>query len=267
MENILKYYWPLLLPVLLLSACDQEQIIQLDLSDAPAQLVIEGQVTDQAVPFSVRITRSVAFDRPNDFPAVSGALVIIRDDAGRVDTLTEKQPGQYKTAGAVPGVSGRIYTLEVRTEGQVFTARSTMPEAVPFEDLKTVRLPFGGPNSVVMSAGFTDPAGTGNNYQFVQTNNGRRQPFIFVTDDRNNDGSVVSSLLFAPDMETMPGDTVSVEMRSIDRAAYKYFVALDASGGNGPNAGVPANPDNHFEGACLGYFAAYTVQRRTVVAD
>ena len=57
----------------------------------------------------------------------------------------------------------------------------------------------------------------------------------------NNDGSPISNLLLAPELETMPGDTVSIEMRTIDRATYKYLVALDASNGNGPNASVPAN--------------------------
>jgi len=133
--------------------------------------------------------------------------------------------------------------------------------------LRVIPLPFGGENTLVMTPVFTDPAGLGNNYQFVQSNNGVRQPYIFVADDRNNDGAQISTLLLSPDLETLKGDTVSVEMRNIDRATYKYFVALDASNGNGPNASVPANPNNNFEGACLGYFAAYTVQRKSVIVE
>jgi hypothetical protein len=142
-----------------------------------------------------------------------------------------------------------------------------MPPVVPFDNLSVINLPFGGENSLALMPVFHDPAGLGNNYQFVQSNNGKRQPYIFVMDDRNNDGSQVSNLLIAPDITTSTGDTITVEMRSIDRATYKYFVALDASNGNGPNAGVPANPDNNFEGACLGYFSAHTVQRRTLVVE
>lgn len=263
-----KYYWFLAASALLLfSSCDREEIIELDLNDVPAQFVIEGNVSDEAAPFTVRISRTVNFDQPNDFPAVSGALVVISDPAGRVDTLPEVQPGFYETAGALPGISGHTYTLQVWVEGRHFTATSTMPASVPFEDLKAIRLPFGGPDEVVITPIFNDPAGLGNSYQFIQRNNGKRQPFIFVTDDRNNDGSRISTLLLASDLETMPGDSVSVEMRSIDRVTYKYFVALDASNGNGPNASVPANPDNNFGGACLGHFAAYTVQRRSLVVQ
>ncbi len=250
---------------LLLSSCDMEKVIQVDLSDVPVQFVIEGKVTDEAVPYTVRITQTVNFDQPNDFPAVSGAVVIISDDAGQIDTLFEKKPGVYETAGVFPGVPGRTYTLQVEADGHHFMARSAMPAVVPFEDLKDIHLPFGGSNVVVITPIFTDPAGPGNNYQFVQSNNGERQPYIFVADDRNNDGTRISSLLLTPDLET--GDTVTVEMRTIDRATYKYFVALDASNGNGPNASVPANPDNNFDGACLGYFTAYTVQRRTLIVE
>lgn len=265
MKILSKYIFHYIAPALLLFSCNKEEIIELDLSSAPVQYVIEGCVTDEARPYSVRITQSVNFDQPNDFPAVHGALVIISDNAGQMDTLVEKSPGWYETPEVKSGVYGRTYTLQVWINGNLFTAKSTMPHVVPFDDLSAINLPFGGENSLVLMPLFKDPAGLGNNYQFVQSNNGKRQPYIFVMDDRNNDGSQISNLLIAPDLKTNIGDTITVEMRNIDRATYKYFVALDASNGNGPNASVPANPDNNFEGACLGYFSAYTVQRRTLI--
>ncbi len=267
MKTLSQYYILFALLALLLSSCDQETVIQIDLNDEPQQLVVEGNITDAAAPFSVRITRTASFSEPNEFPAGSGALVIIGDDAGHTDTLLEKTPGLYQTKDSIPGVPGRTYTLQVWLEGQYVTARSTMPAVVPFEDLQVIRVPFNGSNTLALMPTFTDPVGIGNNYQFIQSNNGNRQPFIFVADDRNNDGSRFSSLLLAPGLDTQTGDTVSIEMRTIDRATYKYFVALDASNGNGPNAGVPANPDNNFGGACLGYFAAFTVQRLSLVVE
>jgi len=265
MKRLTKNIFQYIAPALLLFSCNKEEVIQLDLSSAPVQYVIEGSVTDEAKPYSVRITQTVNFDQSNDFPAVQGALVVISDNAGQVDTLVEKAPGLYETSEVKPGVYGQTYTLQVWIDGNLFMAKSTMPSFVPFDDLSVINLPFGGDNTLVLMPLFKDPPGLGNNYQFVQSNNGKRQPYIFVTDDRNNDGSQVSSLLIAPDLKTNIGDSITVEMRNIDRATYKYFVALDASNGNGPNASVPANPDNNFEGACLGYFSAYTVQRRTLI--
>lgn len=267
MKLLSQYIFPYIAPLFLLFSCNKEEVIHLDLSSAPVQYVIEGCVTDEAKPFSVRISQSVNFDQPNDFPAVQEALVVISDNAGQMDTLVEKSPGWYETLEAKFGVYGQTYTLRVWIDGNLFMAKSTMPPVVPFDDLSVINLPFGGESSLVLMPSFIDPAGLGNNYQFVQSNNGKRQPYIFVMDDRNNDGAQVSNLLIAPDLKTNPGDTIMVEMRNIDRATYKYFVALDASNGNGPNASVPANPDNHFEGACLGYFSAHTVQRRTLIVE
>jgi len=267
MKLLSKYIFQYIAPALFLISCNKEEVIHLDLSSSPVQYVIEAIVTDEAKPYSVRITQSVNFDQANDFPAVQGALVIISDNAGQTDTLVEKSPGWYETREAKSGVSGQTYTLQVWINGKLFLAKSTMPYVVPFDDLRVINLPFGGDNTLVLMPLFKDPAGLGNNYQFVQSNNGKRQPNIFVLDDRNNDGSQISSLLIAPDLETNIGDTITVEMRNIDRATYKYFIALDASNGNGPNASVPANPDNNFEGACLGYFSAYTVQRRTLIVE
>lgn len=267
MQILSKYIFLYFMPALLFIACNKEEVIQLDLNNAPAQYVIEGCVTDEAKPFSVRISQSVHVDQPNAFPAVRDALVVISDTAGQRDTLLEKSPGYYETTEAKPGVYGQTYTLQVWIDGRLFTASSTLPQLVPFKDLSVIQLPLGEENSLVLMPVFNDPAGLGNNYQFVQSNNGIPQPYIFVTDDRNNDGAPISSLLLAPDLKTKLGDTITVEMRNIDRATYKYFIALDASNGNGPNAGVPANPDNNFKGACLGYFSAHTVQRRMLVVQ
>ena len=265
MKLLIKYMFFYMAPVWFLFSCNKEEVIQLDLSDAPVQYVIEGGVTDETRPYSVRITQSVSFDQPNNFPAVRGALVVISDNAGQMDTLVEKSAGWYETPEAKTGVYGQTYTLQVWINGNLFTANSTMPHLVPFDDLSVINLPFSEENTLVLMPLFRDPAGLGNSYQFVQSNNGKRQPYIFVLDDRNNDGAQISNLLIAPDLKTNIGDTITVEMRNIDRATYKYFVALDASNGNGPNASVPANPDNNFEGACLGYFSAHTVQRRTLI--
>lgn len=251
----------------LLFSCNKEEVIQLDLSGAPAQYVIEGSVTDETKPYSVRLSQTVNFAQKNDFPAVEGALVVISDNAGQLDTLVEKSAGWYETREAKPGVQGQTYTLQVWINGALFTAQSTMPAVVPFDELRVIPLPFGEENSLVLMPLFKDPVGLGNNYQFVQSNNGKRQPDIFVLDDRNNDGAQISSLLIGQDLNTSIGDTITVEMRNIDRTNYKYFIALAASTGNGPNAGVPANPDNNFKGACMGYFSAHTVQRRTLIVQ
>jgi hypothetical protein len=263
----MKNYLQIGLLALIFSAC--QEVIEVDLNTTDPQFVVEGTVTDQPGPYRVRITKTVNFDEPNNYPAVSGAAVVITDGA-LTDTLAEVEPGIYETRFLTQGEPGRTYTLTVRVEGNIFTASSTMPAAVPFDDLTTDESTQpGGETVILMVPEFRDPVGFGNYYRFIQWNNGRRLPAIFVLDDRNSDGLRITRPLFAPnsDIETAVGDTVTVEMQTVDRATYKYFFALDASSGNSPNASVPANPDNNFGGACLGYFSAHTVQQRSLIVQ
>jgi Domain of unknown function (DUF4249) len=265
MKKHIKFQIFMVLCALFLASC--EQVIEIDLNTTDPKIVIEGRVTDQPEPFQITLNKTVNFDEPNNYPAVSGAIVTISNGTQTFD-LNEVSPGVYQTATAQAGAPGRTYTLRVEAEGQVFEAQSTMPALVAFEKLQQESgvMPGGGASLRIVPV-FSDPLGLGNNYRFVQWSNGQRWPNIFVLDDRNSDGLRITRPLFAPggDLENAVGDTVVVEMQTIDRPIYKYFYALDASGGNGPNASVPGNADNNFSGGALGYFSACTVQKRQIV--
>jgi hypothetical protein len=264
-------FWPrsgvaLCLLALTLTSC--EDVIDIDLNEADSQYVIQGAVTNETGPYTVTIQQSVPFDEQNNYPQVSGATVVISDGT-LTDTLTEVQPGKYQTVRLLQGQPGNTYTLNVVIDEQVFTAQSTMPPVVLFEDLTTTTMTFGNSLRIQMVPRFKDPLGLGNYYRFVQWNNGERLSNIFVIDDSRSDGLVITRPLLTTglDFKAVAGDSVTVEMQTIDRNTYKYLYALDASSSNGPNASTPANPDNNFGGACLGYFSAHTVQRKTILVE
>ena len=246
---------------ILLASC--QDVIDLDLDAADQQIVIEGILTNQPGKYRVQIVKSVPFDEPNQFPAVSGAFVTIADDAGLLDTLPENAPGVYETQKLTQGIAGRTYTLRVVAEGKTYTARSTMPAAVPFDNL-AAKADFGGDFSLVTE--FIDPVGLGNFYNFSVQVNGERKPTIFTLNDELVDGNLVKRDLFEPDLELLSGDSVTVEMFCLDRIEYKYLLTLELTLGGGPIGGsTPSNPDNNFGGACLGHFSAQTVQVKSVV--
>lgn len=240
-----------------------QDVVDLDLDAADQQIVIEGILTDQPGKHRVQIVQSVPFDQPNQFPPVSGALVTIADDAGLLDTLPENTPGVYETQKLTQGIAGRTYTLRVVAEGKTFTARSTMPAAVPFDNLRA-EADFGGDFSLVTE--FQDPAGLGNFYNFSVQVNGERKPNIFTLNDELTDGNFVKRALFEPDLELLSGDSVTVEMFCLDPIEYKYLLTLELTLGGGPIGGsTPSNPDNNFSGACLGHFSAQTVRVKSVI--
>lgn len=265
MKNYLKIAAFFSCIALFLASC--EEVIDIDLNSTDPKFVITGAVSDQLEPFAVRIEKTVNFDEPNEYPAVSGASVRISDGTQTFD-LVEITAGVYQTAAPQKGIPGKTYRLTVEVEGQVFEAASTMPAPVPFDAIQQDKgMQPGGGLAILIVPVYSDPVGLGNYYRFIQSTNGQKRNNIFVFDDRNNDGITITRPLFAPGsaIENTVGDTVVVEMQSIDRATYKYLYALDASSGNGPNASVPANPDNNWNGKALGYFSAHTTQYRTHV--
>lgn len=246
---------------LLFASC--QDVVDLDLDAADQQIVIEGILTDQPGKHRVQIVKSVPFDEPNQFPPISGALVTIADDAGLLDTLPENAPGVYETQKLTQGIAGRTYTLRVVAEGKTYTAHSTMPAAVPFDNL-VAKPDFGGDFSLVTE--FLDPVGLDNYYNFSVLVNGERKPSIFTLNDELTNGNLVKRDLFEPDLELLRGDSVTVEMFCLDPTEYKYLLTLELILGGGPIGGsTPSNPDNNFGGTCLGHFSAQTVQVKSVV--
>ena len=91
-----KYFLLISLSITLF-AC--KKIINVDLNNAPPQLVIEGLVND-VNPATITISKSVIFSSSNTFPSVSGAFVTIKDNVGNTYTLSESSsvPGTYTTS-------------------------------------------------------------------------------------------------------------------------------------------------------------------------
>lgn len=250
----------------ILAACEKE--ITVDLNTAETRLVIDGAVTNEPGPYTVRISRSVGFSESNTFPAVSDALVIIEDDLGTSDTLTEAGPGRYLTS-RITGQPGRTYHLRVEVEDQWYYASSTMPSFVPLDSVRFNLFSSPANTEDVYAAVpvFRDPAGSGNYYRFIQTINGDPDGAYIVFNDNINDGLINERPIFSPEAEIKLGDSVEMEMRCIDSSTYQYFFTLSQMEGGGPGGGTaPSNPPTNFTGdEVLGIFTAYTAQRKVQV--
>ncbi|MEF9478923.1 DUF4249 family protein [Chryseobacterium sp. 1B4] len=154
----------IILSLLALTSCEKE--IDLDLNDQSGNIVIEGNVTNQPGPYTVKITKSVGFSEPNQYPAVTGAQVILSDDMGQTETLQYTGNGVYQTS-TFTGSPGRTYTLKVQAEGKEYTAQSKMPEIVYFDGLKQSSFKFGDKTTYTLLPLFTDPMPLGNRYLFI----------------------------------------------------------------------------------------------------
>jgi len=269
----MKNIFLLILSVFIVTSCEKE--IDLDLEDQSGQIVIEANVTDQAGPYSVKITKSVAFTQANSYPAVDNAQVVLSDNFGQTETLQYTGNGTYQTA-TFAGQPGRTYTLKIQAEGQEYTAQSTMPPAVPFDGIGQDSFMVGGEESYTLLPFFTDPQALGNRYLFIYTVNNAPKKYFSEFSDNVNNGLPNQRPLILPNddgdepdnVKVVVGDTIHVEMQCIDDKVYTFYAALLQLSGGGPGGGItPANPPSNISNGALGYFSAHTVRVRNIVIN
>ena len=243
-----------------------KKTIQLDLDNAPPRIVIEGEITNQPGPYQVKISRTVAFSEPNDFPPVTGATVEVTDSNNSIRySFNETSPGVY--TGNFTGVPKHSYYLVVQADSQQYTAMSTMPEAVSLDSITfAVNTDFNGKKELNAVVNFPDPPGIVNYYQFIEYLNGKLIPNTFVFEDRLSDGRYIEQPLFNDSSYLHRGDTLQLRMYCIDKNIYNYFFSLiQVTGNSGFQSASPDNPISNITGGALGYFSAHTVHREKLV--
>jgi hypothetical protein len=255
----------------MLSAC--EKVVSIDLNQASPHLVIDGMVTDQQGPYAVKLSLSGSYFEPSlYFPPISNAVVVVTDDQGQRDTLKESISGTYLST-KLQGIAGRTYTLSVVADGKEYDGSSSMPQKVLIDSLYAVpRTGFGGENGYDIYVMFRDPPQLGNYYRInarssalipADSIDGRR--YRLFTDKLTNGNEMAERIRAGRNVN--PGDTITVELLSIDKAAYDYYSTLRdiLSSDRSATSLSPANPITNLSNGPLGYFAAFTVDTRRIV--
>ena len=249
--------------VLLLASC--QKVVDINLNAAAPDIVIEGNITDQPGPYTVKISQSVNFDLPNVFPPVKGANVMISDNAGNSEMLKETSDGIY-TTNTLQGVQGRIYTLVVTANGKTYSAISTMPSEVKIDTLRSsVSSSFRGGTRIEINVIYHDPVGIANYYRFVEIINGKTSNNLMLSSDRLFDGGVITHTIRNEQDSLYPGDSVKVLLEGIDANVYEYFRELNQIiNGSGQQAS-PANPLTNLTNGALCYFAAEAITSKKIL--
>ncbi len=255
--------------LLLVTASSCTKIIDVDLNSVDPKVIIEADITDQAVGYRVKITKSVNFSDANNFPAIKGAVVTISDNTGSTQMLTETSAGIYTLKDA-KGVSGKTYFLKVVADGKTYSASSTMPKAVDFKGVQiveNVKRPTSFDKSYTYFPIFFDPADEQNNYLFNIFNKGvKDKGFNRVFNDNVTNGLPNQRpIVNASNFKVNAKDTLNFEMYCIDKNAYDYYYTLNQIADGTGSSATPANPISNISGGALGYFSAYTVRKVAVI--
>lgn len=130
-------HWLALAVVAFLGGCVEK--INFDVPLASNQTVIEGMITADPGPYTVKISRGLELDSDTSMVVgIEGAVVRLFDDSGNVEDLVESSPGIYQTGGAIQGQFGHAYHIEVQTaEGKFF--RSVPDTLTPIGEIEEIR--------------------------------------------------------------------------------------------------------------------------------
>jgi hypothetical protein len=245
-----------------------EDIIHIDLKNSEPRLVIEGVITNQKGPYMVRISKSVDFYDPGEYPPVNNALVELSDDIGNSEVLKGDSEGVY-ISSKIRGYPGRKYTLKVNVDGQEYTAESQMENPVKIDSLKAEYFPGVGDreSGYYIHCFFSDPPDETNNYRLIAWRNGMMDQNLYLMDDEFVNGRSVDYYFYLTPFQK--GDTVNIALATIDRPVFEYYNTLfnivAQQGGNNP--ANPANPNTNLSNEALGYFGALAIDRMEAILE
>lgn len=164
----------ILLTSVLVAACIDQ--VNLPIRTEEPRLVVEGQITNEAPPYTVRLTYTGNYggtsgQSAND-PYVKEAQVTIADDQGRSTRLVSTGLGFYQTTDSTfRGRVGRAYNLNVvLSDGKRYVTKAERMPAVPAIDSISASLVKTGsvitPYAIAYAVNTTDPANEQNYYRW-----------------------------------------------------------------------------------------------------
>lgn len=269
MKHNKKIFFFALIPMLLFGMQSCQDVIDIDLNDADPKYVIEGVIVEGVDSITVRVTQTASFFDASPPAGINNATVVVTLPNGQEVLLTSIGNGYYKISGQNI-TTDSYYSLRVNVDDEEFTATTFMPAHVSLDSLEAVYSEgmFGLEGTYNVFINFNDPAGILNYYKMNVTLNdtllnGANE--IMITDDALVDGNAIYMPIFVRDFDL--GDSVAIELQSIDKATYKFYqtMAAVASGSAGsPFSATPANPESNIKGGALGIFGAYTSSRKSI---
>ena len=241
----------LVIASVVLTSC--EDVIDPDLQNANAELVVEAWLNNKPVDQVINLMMTQPYFENTTPPGVSGAIVTVEDSEGEVMNFVEdvNQKGYYRWAPAIPGdtfgVTGREYKLTVSYKGETFESVSYMsrvPEidsiSFKFEEEAT----FYPKNSYTGEFWASDIPGMGDTYWIRTYKNdtllNKPAEISLAFDAGFSQGGNFDGVAFIPPIRSainpnnedkdgnllspyLPGDSVYVEIHSITYETFTYL--------------------------------------------
>jgi hypothetical protein len=270
----------LLLLSMMVFSCTERIDVRLD--ENYTRLVVDGSVSTDTMAHKVvlSMTSDYFYNKPPEM--VTGASVTIAD-GGLIQVLIEGLPGVYSTDPTFFGEAGHSYTLNIVLTDPIggytdYTARSTL---MPVASLDSIGLEYHDEwedyTFWYVNGYLQDPPTTDYYRCLILKNSQMITDTLFewyVTDDKYFNGNYLSGAAigyleqYYADEVLAAGDTVTAEINGIEKeyATFIWDAQTELWGSNPLFSGPRANIKGNISNGAIGYFAAYSITRASVIA-
>jgi hypothetical protein len=222
-------------------SCEDQIDVKLD--EGNTLLVVDGWITDQPGPQIITLSTTAPYFNKESTPKVSGAIVLLSDNGGQSEILTEKEPGKYVTSEGFQGKVGKTYFLNIRHDGNEYKAETQIRRPAMIDSLsqKFREKSLSWEEGYYVLYNGPEQAGLGDFYRFKVYKNDTLQnkpENLIVAQDKFVDGNYIKEV----ELHNKPflkGDHIRVENWAITEDAYQYYIEMLAQVNNG---GMFANP-------------------------
>ncbi|HAQ21682.1 MAG TPA: hypothetical protein DCR40_20995 [Prolixibacteraceae bacterium] len=279
----------LLISTILLSSC--EDVIEVKLNDENLNLFgVEAGITTQDEP-TVFLYKTLKVNQDEAYPGVSGAVVILSDNAAPANSISLVEDQQKKGMYRIPhnksfkGVAGREYTLTIQSQGVTLTAKDKLTKVEPIDSIQVFPSMRGNKLFLGIFSYGKEPKGLGNYYKwdvFINDTLVHDADRLAIASDEFVDGNYISKLEIYTDFHDPKKpedrrinlkDKIYIKQSSISEFAYYYYFQMINQSSTGSLFSVPsANIKSNFISSdgkpVLGLFVARDVSvSNTVVID
>lgn len=261
----------------LMSTYSCEDVIDVDLNNAPPKLVIDASINwfknTVGNEQSIKLTLSAPYFDQNVPPANGAQISITNSNNQSFDFFEEGNSGIYTTDNFIP-VIDQTYTLIINYQGETYMATEKLKSVVPFDYVEQNDNGGFTGEETELKAYYTDPVDEENYYFFEFISDIPVILSLEVYEDEFTNGNQIFGFYTEEDLET--ADVVTIRNYGVSERFYNFmFILLQQNSevGGGPFETQPATVRGNCinqtssENFPLGYFRLSEVAEFVYVVE
>jgi len=247
----MKSYFKLTILLFVLAFTSCEDVIDVNVQEAPARLVIEASLDWEKGTTgnnqTIKLSKSTPyFDTTTNTSVTNASVKVTNTNSNEEFVFTHQSNGMYTTTQFVP-VINNAYTLEVVYDGETYMANETLTSVTDITNItQSVEDGFDD-EALEFNVFFTDPIDEENYYLFKVQRRGDLLPELEDGDDEFVNGNEITWWFEKEEDEDtdkieeyMPGDIVDISLFGISEDYHNYIrILIEQSEGAGLFSSTP----------------------------